>query len=592
MMTSSGLLSQSLFPATRDFLLNKEGAPVKADAISGKVVGIIMAPHWLPATLEHTISLIEAPYKELLNRAFVLIYVAVERDEEYIDTKRMYGETSQVDERTDHECFADSLKKLPDGCLVVPFEDVEARINITEKHNAGIASLAFFGVDGQLISEQGLALLEKWGAEGYPFDSNRFLELRKVRGQNQTLQGLLVHGGRDNLISAEDGKMCKVADIEGKTVALYFSAHWCSPCNKFTSVLTSIYNELKERGEDFEVVFVSADDNHTSFREYLGKMPWLAVPYENDKTRKHLDDWFEVQGLPTLIVLNKQGKTLNTEGAELIYRYGLEAYPFTADRVEELKQEEEAKRASQTLESLLVTDKRDFVLSKLDPVKVVSLVGKTVGLYFSAHWCPPCRKFTPMLESVYDELKGRGEEFEVIFMTGDRDEESFSEYYKSMPWLAMPFDDKALTSLAEYFDIERIPQLVIIGPGGKTVTTDGQGIIGLFGAEAFPFTDDRIVEVKALIHRKYKNFPKEVTCEKHDHTLTLTESAHQMQIYVCDDCNEQGYGWLYQCAECGFDLHPHCIGEVQNKSVEKGHTGGGEGAQGGYICEGDVCRKV
>ena len=26
---------------------------------------------------------------------------------------------------------------------------------------------------------------------------------------------------------------------------------------------------------------------------------------------------------------------------------------------------------------------------------------KILALYFSAHWCPPCRQFTPMLRSAY-----------------------------------------------------------------------------------------------------------------------------------------------------------------------------------------------
>ena len=30
-------------------------------------------------------------------------------------------------------------------------------------------------------------------------------------------------------------------------------------------------------------------------------------------------------------------------------------------------------------------------------VDATAIAGKTLGLYFSAHWCPPCRQFTPML---------------------------------------------------------------------------------------------------------------------------------------------------------------------------------------------------
>ena len=38
------------------------------------------------------------------------------------------------------------------------------------------------------------------------------------------------------------------------------------------------------------------------------------------------------------------------------------------------------------------------------------LGGKSaVGIYFSAHWCPPCRSFTPkLIESYNDALQGKG----------------------------------------------------------------------------------------------------------------------------------------------------------------------------------------
>lgn len=50
-----------------------------------------------------------------------------------------------------------------------------------------------------------------------------------------------------------------------------------------------------------------------------------------------------------------------------------------------------------------------------------ALNGKAVGLYFSAHWCPPCRAFTPVLAEVYRTLKHKRDDFEVVFVSGDRD---------------------------------------------------------------------------------------------------------------------------------------------------------------------------
>ena len=69
--------------------------------------------------------------------------------------------------------------------------------------------------------------------------------------------------------------------------------------------------------------------------------------------------------------------------------------------------------------------------------------GKTVGLYFSAHWCPPCRGFTPKLAEFY-KAHHLDKKFEIVFVSSDKNEEGFKEYYSEMPWLALPFSERAL----------------------------------------------------------------------------------------------------------------------------------------------------
>jgi len=89
-----------------------------------------------------------------------------------------------------------------------------------------------------------------------------------------------------------------------------------------------------------------------------------------------------------------------------------------------------------------------------------ALSGKTaVALYFSAHWCPPCRGFTPQLAGWYtSDLKAKG--LEVVFVTGDRDEAAFNEYFGEQPWLALPYGSDVIDGLTRSSKCRGFPVLL------------------------------------------------------------------------------------------------------------------------------------
>ncbi|KAH9305975.1 hypothetical protein KI387_010379, partial [Taxus chinensis] len=380
-----------------------------------------------------------------------------------------------------------------------------------------------------------------------------------------------------------------VSTLVGKTVGLYFSAHWSAPCLNFTPQLVDIYNDLKSRGEDFEIVFLSANSEENAFQEYYGSMPWLALPF-GDKTGKKLSQYFQVQGIPALIVIGPNGKTVQTKTVSLVQRYGIRAYPFTTERLKEI----EGRKQGQTLESLLVSDTRDFVIKHGgEKVPVSDLVGKTVALYFSAHWCPPCQAFTPKLIQVYNELKESGEAFDIVFISNDEDQGAFEDYFSTMPWLALPFGDKTEKDLSHHFLKEGIPTLIVIGPDGKTVTDDAISAVSIFGAEAYPFTALQIGKLQKKIEDLAEKSPKEINCSQHEHPLVLTRKNE----FNCDGCDEEGGQWSYYCEKCDFDIHLICALKDQQWLGSNDNQQNEDGAANdicnpaGVICDGDVCYR-
>lgn len=219
-------------------------------------------------------------------------------------------------------------------------------------------------------------------------------------------------------------------------------------------------------------------------------------------------------------------------------------------------------------------------------IPVSDLVGKNIIFYFSAKWCGPCRAFLPKLIEEYNKIKSKySDAFEIVFVSSDRDQDSYDDFYSSMPWLALPLEDPRKSFLKKIFKIRGIPSLVAIGPSGKTVSKDVKMLLTLHGADAYPFTEERIKELEDEIENMAKGWPEKIKHELHvEHELVLTKR----RSYYCDGCEGMGASWSYWCSECDFDLHPACALKKANGEENNGH----EAAKEGYVCDGDVCRKV
>ncbi len=123
---------------------------------------------------------------------------------------------------------------------------------------------------------------------------------------------------------------------------------------------------------------------------------------------------------------------------------------------------------------------------KLDLSKLAA--ADKIGIYFSAHWCPPCRAFTPQLVKTYNSLKKDGQSFEIVFISSDRSENGMYGYMTEMkmPWLALPYSSSQQEGkLAQKFAVRGIPRLVIIDANGKVLANDARGSVSTAGAAAY-----------------------------------------------------------------------------------------------------------
>merc|ERR1719183_2045745 len=91
-------------------------------------------------------------------------------------------------------------------------------------------------------------------------------------------------------------------------------------------------------------------------------------------------------------------------------------------------------------------------------------------------------------------LKDKG--LEVVFVSSDKDQAAFAEYYGGMPWLALPFGTDKKASLDKKFKVQGIPTVILLDADGNVLNKDGREAISNDPTgEDFPWRQKTLAEL-------------------------------------------------------------------------------------------------
>jgi len=281
---------------------------------------------------------------------------------------------------------------------------------------------------------------------------------------------------------SKSGDVPTAEALAGKRgVALYFSAHWCPPCRGFTPKLIDAYTQHLQ-SEGLEVIFVSSDQDEAAFKSYHRTHPWPALAYSNRTVKAALAKQFSVSGIPKLVVLDANANLVTGDGRAKVMSdpSGRSWLPAPVVPAATKKDAPSIAVSSDMGESAAASLK-----AVLGSAPLLSTDGKTpvelsaatkgaplVALYFSAHWCGPCRGFTPKLVAFSKMLSEGGINLPIIFGSSDRDQAAFDDYFSAMPWYAFSHGDQRIEALKSKYSVSGIPWLVVLDAEGNLVKNE------------------------------------------------------------------------------------------------------------------------
>ena len=96
---------------------------------------------------------------------------------------------------------------------------------------------------------------------------------------------------------------------------------------------------------------------------------------------------------------------------------------------------------------------------------------KYLFVYKSAHWCPPCRVFTPKLVGFYNKYYEAMGDFDLVFVSWDHSQSDMNGYMKGekMPWVGLKLHSKGATALEKKCHGNSIPCLMLLDENDNVI---------------------------------------------------------------------------------------------------------------------------
>jgi thiol-disulfide isomerase/thioredoxin len=108
----------------------------------------------------------------------------------------------------------------------------------------------------------------------------------------------------DFTLKSLNGQEITLSKLRGKVVLLDFWATWCGPCKESIPHLVQIYKAYQQKG--LEILGMNLDRGNVDTVRRFVKL--MDIPYPIIITPQRAEREYRVIGLPTTILLDKQGR--------------------------------------------------------------------------------------------------------------------------------------------------------------------------------------------------------------------------------------------------------------------------------------------